>query len=302
MRNKLPNFLIVGAAKSGTSSLHNYLNQHKEVFMPSFNDKGMKVKEPRFLIKELVENRLHNGIWNWQEYQSLFDSVNNEKAIGESTVLYLYYFEHAIANIKKYLGSDVKIIIMLRNPLDRAYSAFQHVSRGFKETESFEEALKIEDDRLKRNLTLTPMVMYKSMGLYYNMVKAYLEAFKNVHIIFYEDFKDNTEKELIKVFKFLNLSQEWDIDFLTRHNVGGRRWKNNIIKHFFMKDNLIKYISKLIIPKNIRKKVRFKLFNLATNNVSPMNNKTRIMLNNYFKDDINKLSKLLKKDLQHWIE
>ena len=87
MRNKLPNFLIVGAAKSGTSSLHNYLNQHKEVFMPSFNDKGMKVKEPRFLIKELVENRLHNGIWNWQEYQSLFDSAfSYAKALNIASV------------------------------------------------------------------------------------------------------------------------------------------------------------------------------------------------------------------------
>ena len=58
MKNKLPNFLIVGAAKSGTSSLHNYLNQHSEVFMPSYNSEGMKVKEPRFLIKDLVKHRL----------------------------------------------------------------------------------------------------------------------------------------------------------------------------------------------------------------------------------------------------
>ena len=54
MKNKLPNFLIVGAAKSGTSSLHNYLNQHPEVFMPSYDKNKMKVKEPRFLIKDLA--------------------------------------------------------------------------------------------------------------------------------------------------------------------------------------------------------------------------------------------------------
>ena len=59
--------------------------------------------------------------------------MKDEKAIGESTVLYLYYYKNAINNIKHYLGEDVKIIIMLRNPADRAYSAFQHVSRGFKE-------------------------------------------------------------------------------------------------------------------------------------------------------------------------
>ena len=165
MKNKLPNFLIVGAAKSGTSSLHNYLNQHPEVFMPSYNSEGMKVKEPRFLIKDLVKHRLHNGVWNWEEYKSLFDDVIDEKAIGESTVLYLYYHKEAIKNIKEKLGNDVKIIIMLRNPSVRAYSAFQHVSRGFKEQNSFEESLEMEDGRLEREGNLTPMVMYKDMGL-----------------------------------------------------------------------------------------------------------------------------------------
>ena len=96
MKTKLPNFLIVGAAKSGTSSLHNYLNQHPEVFMPTFNKEGMKVKEPRFLIKDLVQHRVHNGVWTFEEYQSLFADVKDEKAIGESTVLYLYYYKDAI--------------------------------------------------------------------------------------------------------------------------------------------------------------------------------------------------------------
>ena len=108
MKNKLPNFLIVGAAKSGTSSLHNYLNQHPEVFMPSYNSEGMKVKEPRFLIKDLVKHRLHNGVWTWEEYKSLFNDVIDEKAIGESTVLYLYYYKDAIKNIKEKLGNDVR--------------------------------------------------------------------------------------------------------------------------------------------------------------------------------------------------
>ena len=180
MKNNLPNFLIVGAAKCGTSSLHNYLNQHPDVYMPSYNEQGMKVKEPRFLIKNLVKDRLHNGIWNLESYQALFNHVVNEKAIGESTVLYLYYYNEAIKNIKKYLGDDVKIIIMLRNPVDRAFSAYTHVSRSMKELLSFEEALKIEKNRLENDIVLTPMVMYKNMGLYHDMVKAYIDNFKNI--------------------------------------------------------------------------------------------------------------------------
>ncbi|MBT6815241.1 MAG: sulfotransferase family 2 domain-containing protein [Flavobacteriales bacterium] len=300
MKNKLPNFLIVGAAKSGTSSLHNYLNQHHQVFMPSYNKEGMKVKEPRFLIKDLVQHRLHNGIWTFEEYQSLFDDVKDEKAIGESTVLYLYYYKHAINNIKHYLGEDVKIIIMLRNPADRAYSAFHHVSRGFKENNSFEKSLEIEKGRMEREENLTPMVMYKEMGMYYEMVKAYTESFKNIHIIFYEDFRDNIESEMNKIYNFLGISNDIEIDFITKHNVGGKRWKDEKMKHVFMKDNPMKSILKSALPKKFRKGILHHLVNASTNKVVPMKEEVRKGLNDYFKLDIKKLSELLNKDLNHW--
>jgi hypothetical protein len=300
MKNKLPNFLIVGAAKSGTSSLHNYLNQHPEVFMPSYNSEGMKVKEPRFLIKDLVKHRLHNGVWTWEEYKSLFNDVIDEKAIGESTVLYLYYYKDAIKNIKEKLGNDVKIIIMLRNPADRAYSAFQHVSRGFKEQNSFEKSLEMEDGRLERVENLTPMVMYKDMGLYHEMVKSYQENFSNVHIVIYDDFRDDTENEMKKTYQFLGISDNEDIDYVTRHNVGGKRWKNDKMKHLFMKENPIKSVFKRIIPKGIRKGLRNNLVTASTNKVLLMKDQTRIMLNDFFREDVRKLSDLLNRDLTHW--
>lgn len=300
MKRKLPNFLIVGAAKSGTSSLHNYLNQHQDVFMPSYNIKGIKVKEPRFFIKDLVEHRLHYGVWNWEEYISLFDSVKDEKAIGESTVLYLYYYNHSIKNIKKYLGEDVKIIIMLRNPVDRAYSAFHHVSRGFKEQYTFEKALEMEEGRLDFDPHLTPMVMYKDMGMYSEMVRAFKNSFKNVHIILYEDFRDNTEKEMIKTFDFLDLTNDENIDFITRHNVGGKRWKNKYMKYIFMKTNWFKSLLKILIPKKIRYSLRKKMVNISTKKVVEMNMNTRQKLKSDFKEDVQKLSKIINRDVTYW--
>jgi hypothetical protein len=300
MKKKLPNFLIVGAAKSGTSSLHRHLNQHPQVFMPSYNKRGMKVKEPRFLIKDLVQQRLHNGVWTFAEYQNLFNDVQDEIAIGESTVLYLYYFKYAIKKIKHYLGEEVRIIIMLRNPTDRAYSAFQHVSRGFKENNSFEESLDIENGRMERELTLTPMVMYKEMGMYYKMVKSYRDSFKNVHIVFYEDFRDNIQLEMNKIYEFLTIPKDINVNLNMRYNVGGKRWKNKIIKYLFIKDSWMKSIFKLAIPQTLRNMIRNRLVNISKNKVEQMNVKTRKMLNDYFKDDINKLSELLNKDLKHW--
>ena len=93
MKKNLPNFLIVGAAKCGTSSLHNYLNQHPNIFMPSFNEEGKNVKEPQFLVKNKVKNRLHFGVWTWEEYQSLFKQAKQQRAIGESSVFYLFYYQ-----------------------------------------------------------------------------------------------------------------------------------------------------------------------------------------------------------------
>jgi|TARA_B110000090_G_scaffold171366_1_gene191391 hypothetical protein len=302
MRNKLPNFLIVGAAKSGTSSLHNYLNQHPQVFMPSYNKEGMKVKEPRFLIKDLVEHRLHNGVWTFDEYQLLFNKVTDEKAIGESTVLYLYYFEEAIKNIKYRLDKNTRIIIMLRNPVDRAFSAYNHVARSVKEQLSFEEALEIEHERLELDPTLTPMVMYKDMGLYCNMVKAYLDNFENVHIIMYEDFKNDTAKEVKKTLEFLGLDSKVSLDTLSNHNVGGKSWKTPFFKHFFVKDNLVKKLFRKAFSFSVRKKARIFLESILKQTSNPINQGTRDNLVVFFKEDVSKLEQLLRINLKHWKE
>tara|TARA_B100000767_G_scaffold233341_1_gene225662 strand:- start:18 stop:926 length:909 start_codon:yes stop_codon:yes gene_type:complete len=302
MRNNLPNFLIVGAAKCGTSSLHNYLNQHPDVFMPSYNVQGMKVKEPRFLIKDLVKDRLHNGVWDLKSYQALFDNVLNEKAIGESTVLYLYYYIESIKNIKKYLGDDVKIIIMLRNPVDRAFSAYTHVSRSLKESLSFEEALEVEGNRLESDETLTPMVMYKAMGLYHDMVNAYVENFKNVHIIIYEDFQQNTKEVVNQTLDFLGILRSQQLDTHSKHNVGGKNWRFSFLKHFFMKDNFIKQGLRVTFSKTLRKKFRVLFEYLLKVKVSPISSETKRELLNFFRNDVEKLEKLLSVDLKNWKE
>ncbi len=193
MKDRLPNFLIVGAAKCGTSSLHNYLNQHPDIFMPTYTEEGLKVKEPRFLIKEKVERRLPKGIWDLDSYKSLFNKAVSQKAIGESTVLYLYFYETAIKNIKKYLGNDVKIIIMLRNPVERAYSAYSFASRTHQENRSFKTALETSSKRYISDSNLSPMILYKEFGLYYKMVNAYTMNFKDIHIILYDNFRSDTD-------------------------------------------------------------------------------------------------------------
>jgi len=151
---KLPNFLIVGAPKSGTTSLYYYLKEHPEIYMS-------KLKEPHFFSKE-CKNLPFRGPKDeslgstkymnltWEDYQNLFKGAITYKAVGEASADYLYYFKCSIKNIKKYLGNP-KIIIILRNPIERAFSAYLHMLRDGREYLSFREALHMEEERKKNN-------------------------------------------------------------------------------------------------------------------------------------------------------
>ena len=302
MKSKLPNFLIVGAAKCGTSSLHNYLNQHPDIFMPTFTDEGLKVKEPRFLIKEKVKERLPKGIWNYEDYKSLFDNVTNEIAIGESTVLYLYYYNEAIKNIKKYLGEDIKIIIMLRNPIDRASSAYLFASRTPQENQTFKEALINARKRFDKDKTLSPMILYKELGLYYKMVKAYMENFKDVHVILYDDFVLQTDLEVRRAFDFLNIINTNEINTDKVINSGGKKWNSRLMKDLLMGEGGMKKILKFLLPKKVRVNIKERLTNSFTSKADKINDSIKKELLDYYQKDIQLLEKLITKDLSKWMK
>jgi len=292
----LPNLLIVGAAKSGTTSLHNYLNQHPEVFM-------CNPKEPHFLInKEIGVERIPVGISNFQEYENLFEEGKHKKFRGESSVMYLMYPEIVIPKIKDLLGYDAKIIIMLRNPIERAYSGYQHVKRyNVKEELDFENALATSEERYFTREDMTPASRYKELGLYFKQVKSFLQEMKNVHIIIYDDYQQDFQEEMNKVFAFLEISQV-KINADQRHMVGGWQWENESMKKMMMKKSPLKTLLKIIIPfKSLRKKVRQYLQSKNTTNVPKMSLKTKYMLKQFYKNDVQKLSDLLNRDLNYWI-
>ena len=290
-----PNLLIVGAAKSGTTSLHNYLNQHHDVFM-------CDPKEPHFLInKEIGTERISVGVSEKIAYEKLFLDGENLKYRGESSVMYLMYPEIVMPKIKEYLGNDVKIIIMLRNPVERAYSGYQHVKRyNIKENISeFREAWDISEERYFSNPDMTPASRYKELGMYYKQVKSYLKNF-NVHIIIYEDFKLDIQNEMNKVFDFLDINRIV-INFDQRHMVGGWQWENQKLKSLMISKNPLKSFFKVIIPfKRVRKIIRKKIQDNNTVDVLPISMEDEKMLKHFYKDDVRQLSKLLDRDLNYW--
>jgi len=294
----LPNLFIVGAAKSGTTSLHNYLHQHPNVFM-------CNPKEPHYLInQEIGINRIPVGITNFIVYTDLFSEGEDKKYRGESSVMYLMYPEIVIPKIKDQFGEDSKIIIMLRNPVERAYSGFQHVKRyNVKENyPEFKSAWDISEKRYFDYDEMTPASRYKELGLYYKQVKSYLEQFKNVHIIIYDDYKKDFQKEMNKVFDFLEI-ENMKVNDGEKHMVGGWQWEDEKMKKLMIKKNLLKSFLKIIFPfKSLQQKIRQQIQNRKTVKVKEVSSEDKKMLQDFYREDVQQLSELLNRNLNFWVE
>jgi hypothetical protein len=144
-------------------------------------------------------------------------------------------------------------------------------------------------------------MQYRRMGLYADAVKAYLENFPNVHIMWYDELRSDPAKVLKGVFQFLGVNPNVSIDYTRQWNKGGKKWKNPVLRWLFMSDNLFKKTYKVFFPK--RKGVRTNEF--FTKNfmekTEPMNPETRSQLVEFFRDDINKLSTITGRDLSSWL-
>jgi hypothetical protein len=294
----LPNLLIVGAAKSGTTSLHNYLKQHSDIFMSDH-------KEPHFFVNnEIGTNRIPNGISKYDDYIALFKNSEIYKYRGESSAMYLQFPDISIKNINKYLNDDVKVIIMLRNPIERAFSGYQHVKRyNVMENLDFEDAIKECENRYFINTNFTPASRYINIVLYYNMVKKFQANFgENMHIVIYDDFIADTQNELSKIFSFLNIS-DCVINTNEKYMVGGWQWKNSFLKKLFLKKNLLNKFIRFILPfQSFKKILRNRLVQVFSTPVVKMKDTTKSSLQNLYKEDLKKLSTIIDRDLKIWLK
>lgn len=294
----LPNFLIVGAAKAATTTIHEYLKQHPNVFMT-------KRKEPCFFTfrnttpKTYSTGRQVNFYSKLNDYQKLFDGSREFKIKGESSTPYLYFYEKTIKNIKEVIDKHggLKILIVLRNPIDRAYSQYSMKVRDGVEEMSFENAIKIEKKRMQENAHFD--FFYLDRGLYFKQVKGYLENFKNVKIILFEDFKNNENLVLNDISDFLEVEQ-FKYSKLNKLNISGTskiRFITKIIKGDFF---VVRKVLGFFIPNRNKKQLINYLQRKNTKKGVPICENTKNELKDFYKKDIIKLERLINRDLAHW--
>jgi hypothetical protein len=301
MSKKLPNLLIVGAAKCGTSSLHKYLDQHPEIFMS-------KVKEPRFLSSQVNPFPLNGPgdhkveawyVKNYDDYIKLFEGSEGYPVVGESSADTLYFYKGTIPVIKKYLG-DPRIIIMLRNPVKRAFSAYQHLVRDLREDLSFEDGLVEEHNRIRNNFEL--IYHYTTASLYYDSVKAFLDNFSSVKVILTEEQESRPQQVLRDIFRYLNVDPNCDVNTDIRYNVSGKP-KSQWLHQFFFEGNMARRLAQPIVRRLFSHETRTRIAqkiqekNLTRLTINP---DTKKKLQEYFEEDIQKLEKLLNRDLSLW--
>jgi hypothetical protein len=305
----MPNFLIVGAAKSGTTALYEYLKQHPQVFM-SFN------KEPHFFAFEGKrpdfqgpgDQELYDdiGVSDIEVYRALFRGVAKETAIGEASVYYLY-LPRARERIQHYVP-DVKIIAILRDPAERAYSNFLHMIRDRKEPLSdFARALQAEEDRIQNNWG--PLWHYRQVGFYYEQLKRYYEVFdrEQIRVYLYEDLNDNPTTTLKDAYTFLGVDNTFASDVSVRHNVSGVPKNNHwhALHKFLLEPHPVKAIFKPFLPVKLRRALPHRLVNTLRNrnlDKPPFPVEVRRYLTEVYSDDILKLQELIQRDLSKWLQ
>lgn len=292
MSGRLPNFVILGAAKAGTSSLHHYLGQHPQVFMSP-------VKEPKFFAYEgealrfggpgdLAKNE--KVTTTLAEYRELFAGAGAARAVGESSPVYLYS-EKACVRLRRHLPK-ARLFIVLRDPVERAYSSFLHLRRDGREPlRDFAAALREEPRRSAENYA--PLWHYVGMGLYHDQVRRYFETFgrDRVHVWLYEELLADPAAVLRRMFTLLEVDPEFRPDLSRRRNTTLVPKSHRL--HALLTGGgpvprlLGKRLTRLLRERNLEK--------------PPFPESARPVLAAAFRDDLLRLQNLLGRDLSRWL-
>ena len=292
----LPNFLIVGAAKAGTTALHKYLEQHPQIYMtPTKETNFFAFESQEINFQGVGDEALKDfSITDLETYKAQFAGVTNEKALGEACPSYLYY-PQAANRIKQYIP-QARLIVILRNPVDRAYANFLHTVRDDREPhQNFALALQDELTRIANNWEW--FWHYIQLGYYGAQLKRYYEIFapSQIKVYLYEDLKENPVALLQNIFRFIEVDDTFVPNMALRPNKSGMP-KNKLFHQLLTKPNPVKTLLKPLFPAKIRQKIQHQ--NLNTPQIAP---EVRQQLIDLYRPDILKCQDLINRDLSAWL-
>jgi hypothetical protein len=313
-RQKLPNFFVVGAAKSGTTSLYEYMKMHPQIYMAPIKEthhfstdidnskfrpnyaRSLNKDLSKFLETDMQEGIFHAFVKERDQYDKLFKNVKDEKAIGEITNSYLYSQEAARNIFTRF--PDAKVIMMLRNPIDRAFSHYLMDLRIGYETNDFMTALKKDMVRDPKGWGISNL--YVEIGMYAEQVKRFIEIFpeRQRRIYLFDDFKKDAGAVVKDMFTFLGVDPNVDIDYSQKFNPSFIP-KNKLIGKLNTQKKIKDWL-KGVLPKSVKSK--FKKTFYTDKDLPKITPAERKFLADIFRNDVMKLGKLLNRDLSKWVD
>ena len=300
---KIPSFLFIGTGKAGSTSLYHYLNEHPEIFMSPIKETNFFSYEggrPDFAGPGDLASLAHKTtITTIEKYLDNFQGVTDEQAIGEVSPSYLYV-PQAPQRIKKYLP-DVKMIVILRNPVDRAYSNFQHrMNLGVEPLTDFSEAITAEKTRIANNWA--PTWHYLKQGFYYEQLQRYFDLFDSSQfkIYLFEDWLSDKLGLIRDLFEFIEVDPDFTPNMITKYNISGKP-KSELLNSFLAQKNPIKTALKKILPQKICSQLSASAQTKNLQKLPSLSADVRQQLNQIYQPDILKLQKLINRDLSSWL-
>jgi hypothetical protein len=281
---RLPNFIVGGALKAGTTSLNYYLGQHPDVYMSP-------LKEPRYFAYDPAgptngDGGLHFPVTTPEQYAALFAGATNETAVGEVSPHYIIS-PIAPAKIKAALP-DVKLIFSLRHPIKRAYSVYWQAVRLGNEDRPVEEALTEAEHRVRN-------------GRYYALLQNWYAVFDpaQIKVILFDDLARDALGVFQDVCRYLGVDDTFEPD-LTIRNKGGAL-KNKRLGRFYeqLKNSPLKQAIDPLVPDRLRDRVN-DMRNQNFEEPPPIPPAVAERLNAYYRDDIEQLESFLGRDLSAW--
>ena len=286
----LPNFIIFGVAKAGTTSLYHYLDQHPQIFMcpdKGTNYFGYEDARAWKWVDEGDPPLLRNfQAKTFAEYEAFFAGVGDEIAIGEVSPQY-FRCPTAARRIREYLP-EVKLVASLRNPAERAFSGFlMRVRRGEPVKSMYAE--------------LTPQSSHVKEGFYYPRLKRYFDLFprEQIKIYLFDEFKQDPLKVVCDMFAFLGVDTSFLPDISTRHNPAAMP-KNRLLNKLFFDPALIRLV-KSVLPERAQEAAKWvQQQNLTSAPKLPADLRARLL--EIYQEDIIQLEQLLERDLSIWLQ
>ena len=312
MPSPFPNFFIVGAARAGTTSFADYMRSHPDVFMSP-------IKEPHYFSSDIdcqafradfrrdcrvdppdyfsgsARKKIHQAfIRSASNYDSLFSGAADAKVVGEASTSYL--FSSVAAERIHQETKHPRILILLRNPVERAYSHFlMDLKQGYAPELDFVSAVEADFNRNEKGWGISNL--YVELGRYAHQVKRYLNIFSpgQVKILFRDDYENNLPEALDGVFRFLGLDPRFSTADLNRR-LNSAQVPRYPSAHRVATALGLEKAARLIIPRQARSRIKRHYFRKP----APLSKKDFEQLLPYFRESTEELSQLLKRDLRDW--